>query len=227
MFRRRDNPNAFFGIILLIMLLVFVGPTFLPELLSESISFVDAGAPCQQLRSANNRAQHQSLIGRLVEDPLELTVQADPVQNGILVIRVNIQNNSLGTVPIIYNENDVIINDDGSNGLGITLNPPATGGQITRQFPSTGTIPETNIKLLGPRQRCVHRFEINAGILSPNISNGNGTVTAFYRINTEGTVQQVNPAATPIFPDQGLDILVTGLVQSPPVVIPPPTFNAQ
>jgi hypothetical protein len=228
MFSRTENPNAIVGLFLLVLLAVFVGPNMLPRLVSSFIPGADEGVPCSRLRTASDRANHQSLIGRAAVDPIGLTVRtsAIPVDpQGTFEVRITVINNSLGTVPIIYNENQVIVGDNNTSGLGLIFTPQVgltTGA--TRQ--DSGTFPEANIRLLGPRQRCIHRavFPFNqAGALFGNVE-----VRAFYRINSAGTITQAQIGVpTPIFNDQGLNIIRGGYVESPPVTIPPPQVTSQ
>ena len=217
--RNNDNPNTFIGLILLIVLGVFVGPNLLPEFLSDLSPYIYAGVPCSRLPSALGLTAHQSIIGRQVEDPITLDLEPSPIsQDNILVIRLTITNTSLGTIPIVYNPDDVPTLDDNSNGFGIVLNPaPANGGVGRLQTGLTG-YPESEIRLLGPRQKCVHSFQIQAS--GGMISNG-GTAQAYYRMTIAGENQTQRPGTRNIFPDQGLNILLTGVVRSPVITIPP------
>jgi hypothetical protein len=220
LFRRSENPNAIAAIFLLVLLAVFAGPNTLPRLLSNVLPFADEGAPCEWLRTAEDLAEHQSLIGRAVANPMALTVKVSPLPttpDGQLVITITVINQSIGTVPILYNKDRVLVGDNGTSGLGIVFNPPnskTTGA--TRQ--DAASYLESDIRLLGPRQRCTHKIAFPANQIDPNLLSGTAGVTAYYRNNNRG---QVAPApgglATPIFSDQGL---WTGFVQSEPVVIP-------
>jgi hypothetical protein len=224
--RRGDASNTVIGIILLIMLLVFVGPNVIPDLLSRTFPFVDEGVPCQRLRTANNRARHQSLIGRAAQDPLSLRVEtsglpADP--SGVLSISVIITNNTIGTVPIVFDETQLIVGDDGSSGVGIVFSPPVPISLGTvRQTAGVASFPEPLIKLLGPRQRCVTTVSIPATQLS-GLAAG-AQVTAYYRITTAGATQAA--AGGTIFTDQGLAIIPNGVVFSPPTLIPAASLTA-
>lgn len=214
--RGGDNSNTIIGIILLVLLLVFVGPNVLPSLLAETFPFIDEGAPCSRLRTAQNRAQHQSIIGRNAQDPLLLRVitgQIPTDANGSLSIRIVVINNTIGTIPIVYSPNQVIVGDNGTNGLGIIVTPATnlTTG-VQRQNQGVASFPEEQIRLLGPRQRCVHRLSFPFNQLDQTIISGNATVQAYYRINTNGQIQGLNP----IFPDQGLGIIPGGIVTSSP-----------
>lgn len=225
-FRRRgDTSNTVVGVVLIIVLAVFVLPTLFPALLSSTLPFVDESIPCARLRNAQNRAAHQSLIGISSQDPLLLRVQPDPVPlsgEGTWIVRIVVQNMTIGTIPIVYAEDQVIVGDDpNSSGLGLIFNPPAaisTGG--TRTTANLNSFPENTIKLLGPRQRCVHRAVFQASQLDATIRNGGSSVSAYYRITSPGTTTSPNPNATPIFNQQGLDIISGGIVRSESVPIP-------
>jgi hypothetical protein len=229
--RDGDSSNTIVGIIILIMLLVFVGPDVLPQLLAETFPFIDEGVPCQYLRTGVDRRNHQSLIGRSAEDPLTLQVELDTLRQdnqSTWTVRIVVINNTIGTIPIVYNEDQVLAGDElTSSGIGLLFNPPLIlsldtdrNGIPNSRPQNIVTFQEENIRLLGPRQRCVHRV-----IFQPNqvnqIQAGITTVRAYYRIIgpgifADGTITN--------FPDQGLDILVEGItggfVESPEVLVP-------
>ncbi len=222
-FSRSDNPNALVGIFLLILLAVFIGPSMLPRIASSISPAIDEGVPCAWLRSGGQLAYHQSLIGRAAQNPIRLAVRASPVPataEGTLSISITIANESLGTIPIVYNPAQVIVGDNGTSGLGIifTPNSPLSTGATRSDPPS---FPESDIRMLGPRQRCVHRVNFSAAQLGadPALASGGSQVRAFYRINTAGQVV-ANPAATAIYPDQGLNKVPNGIIESLPVPIP-------
>jgi hypothetical protein len=75
------------------------------------------------------------------------------------------------------------------------------------------------MRILGPRQRCVHTVEFPAGnvLLDRAITSGLVRVRAYYRNNAAGQVVQLTPVATPVFGDQGLWV---GYVESEDVPIP-------
>lgn len=222
-FNRSENPNALVGIFLLILLAVFIGPNMLPRLVTSVAPGIDESTPCAWLRLGTNRAYHQSLIGRAAVNPLSLSVRTSSIPStpeGSLIISITIWNNSLGTIPILYNANQVIVGDNGTSGLGIIVNPPTTFSTgAVRQ--DTASFPEQNIRILGPRQRCVHRIEIPYTRLDQSFFSGAAQVTAFYRINGAGQ-SQPSPVATAIYPDQGLNTVPNGYIQSDPVVVPLP-----
>jgi hypothetical protein len=216
---RSDNPNALAAIFLLVLLAVFAGPNTLPRLLSSVVPTADEGVPCDWLRLGTERAEHQSLIGRSVTNPLALGIRSSAVPNtpdGVLSISVTVVNQSIGTIPIVYNRDRVLIGDNGTNGLGIIFEPAVslTTGAVRQD---SASIPESDIRLLGPRQRCVHRLEFPANRLDPNFATGSVRVRAYYRNTTRGQVVQSGSPATPIFTDQGL---WTGFIQSEAVIIP-------
>jgi hypothetical protein len=216
--RDDDNPNTFIGIILLIVLGVFVGPNLLPEFLSDLSPYIFAGIPCSRLPEAEDLTAHQSIIGRSVEDPLVLEVDSSDIgDDNSLILRLTITNSSLGTVPIVYTENDIATTDDGSNGFGIIINPAPVNGVFGRQTGGVNSYQETNIKMLGPRQKCVHSFNLVAS--GPMTSNG-GTAQAYYRMNVAGQNQPPSSGTPTIYPDQGLNFLTTGVVFSEVVTIP-------
>ena len=217
-FRRVDNRNTITGIFLLVLLAVIAGPNTLPRLIARIFPYADEGIPCQWLSVAEDRSQHQSLIGRASENPIALAVKSTTLPttpDGSLVISITVINTSIGTVPFVYNPNQVMVGDNNTSGLGITFNPPVglTTGAVRQDAAS---YPESDLRLLGPRQRCVHKIAFAAsqlGALGP-LNTGNATVTAFYRNNNRG---QIIEGGTQLFADQGL---WTGIVQSEPALIP-------
>lgn len=226
--RDGDSSNTVIGIVILVLLTVFTAPDILPQLVSESIPFVEEGLPCNLLMETRDRANHQSLIGRQATDPLELrasvgTYPTDGVSP--LVIRITVINNTIGTVPLVFDPNQVIVGDNpATSGLGIIFTPPASpsldfnSDGIPNQRVQQQTFPTSSIKVLGPRQRCVHRIVIPNGQLS-TIANGS-RVRPYYRVTTDGVVTQTNPLATPIFGDQGLGIVLGNYVEGQDVGIP-------
>lgn len=218
--RGGDNSNTIIGIILLVLLLVFVGPNVLPGLIADTFPFIDEGVPCSRLRNAQNRSQHQSLIGRSSIDPITLRVEPDTVPQDTtssLNIRIVVINNTIGTIPIIYDPNQVIVGDNGSSGVGIIITPatPLTTG-ANRQNQNINSFPEDQIRLLGPRQRCIHRLTFPANQIDQTIRTGSATAQAYYRVNTTGQ----NQGGNLIFPDQGLQIIQGGIVTSRAEIIP-------
>jgi len=219
-FRRSANPNTLVGAFLLVLLAVFAGPGMLPNLLPSLIPGADESIRCEWLRSGEQRAEHQSLIGRAADETalsLKVRSSALPNQPGqSLEIVVVVTNRSIGTVAINYNRDQVQIGDAGLNGLGIIFNAPnpqafgAGGG---------GTYPEEDIRLLGPRQSCIHR-EVFAyeQIASLGLGIGQNIVKAYYRNTSRGAVQLANGAQRLIYPDQGLWV---GIVESESIPIVP------
>lgn len=222
--RDGDSSNTVIGVILLVMFAIFVGPTVLPTFLSRTLGFIDEGAPCTRLRQAENRGFHQSLIGRATSNPIELRVNVGTLPtdaNGTLLIRVTIENNTIGSVPVVFDERQIIVGDDpASSGFGIIFNPPSAIQLPAFRQTQGNVIPESAIRILGPRQRCVHRIEIPARSLDANILNGQSRVKAYYRINTPGTI------VGGIYPDHGLAIIRGGYLESAEVPILPPNANA-
>jgi hypothetical protein len=220
--RTDDNPNVLVGIFLLILLSVFMGPNVLPRLISSISPIIDEAIPCDWLRRGFDRANHQSLVGRAANNALELEVRTDPVPadpNATFSLDIVVINRSLGTIPILYNPNQVDIGNNGSSGLGIIFDP---GNYMAR---STGrgdaqSYPEQDIRILGPRQRCIHTISIPVSQLDPNIRGGAASARAYYRINTAGAIVQAAAGPTPIYTDQGLDVVPGGYVESLAVPIP-------
>lgn len=218
--RDRFGLNSIIGALLLVMLVSLAGDEIYRSIVSQ-IPGVDEAAPCAWLPSPDDLANRQSLIGRAAVErvpPLELRVRSSAIPttaDELLVIRILVINNTLGTVPFVYNPNEVIVGDNNTSGLGIIFDPPSnifTTGVNTRS--DAATYPADELRVIGPQQRCVHRMEFSFDQLDGTIRSGNATVTAYYRGNNVGTIPAANP--TPIYPDQGL---YTGLILSSPVEV--------
>lgn len=218
-FRRSGSPNTLVAIFLLVLLAVFAGPGMLPNLLPSLIPGADESILCSWLRSGTDRASHQSLIGRTAQNPLSLKVRTSalPRQSGeSLTVTIVITNNSLGTVAIYYNPAQVRYGDDGSSS-GLGLIPNATGSQSVGGG-NVGVVPESDIRLLGPRQSCVHKTAWTFEQLpSLGLSGASNTFKAYYRNTSPGIAQSVSSGEQAIYSDQGLWV---GLVESEPVTIP-------
>ncbi len=222
--RRSNNPNLFVGLILLLLLAVFAGPSTLPRFLSNLIPGFYEGFPCAWVRTADDRANHQSLLGREATSPISLQVETTPLPkdaSGSLFITITVKNNSLGTVPIVFDPKRVLVGDNNTSGLGIIFTPPnsLSTGALPRQ--DTSTIPDQNLRLLGPRQSCVVSLEFPGGnvLVDPNVTSGSAQVRAYYRNNIRGQiVPPTQTLATPIYTDEGL---WTGYVESAAVPIRP------
>ncbi len=224
--RDGDSSNTVIGIILLVMLLVFVGPNVLPSLLARTFPFIDEGVPCTRLQTAENRALHQSLIGRSATDPLSIRTQLNPLPESpddVWTIRITLVNETIGTIPFVFAENEVVVSNPGNvSGIGLYFTP-ATSVTIpghARPDADPPSFPENNIRLLGPRQRCVHRVDIpgNQILNNPQIQPGNTQVTTYYRITGSGQIQQQNA----IYTDQGLAVIPGGIIEAEPIVMPVP-----
>ncbi|MEP7293606.1 MAG: hypothetical protein ABI835_17600 [Chloroflexota bacterium] len=220
--RKSRNPNIFVGLILVLLLAVFAGPSTLPRLLSNVIPQFYEGVPCAWLRTATDRAFHQSLLGRSAVNPFSMSVQSTSLPadgSGSLLVNIVITNNALGTVPFVYDPLRVIVGDNGTSGLGVIFSPPnSLSAGAPRQ--DTGIVAEENLRLLGPRQSCVVTVEFPAGnvLPDPSVANGAAQVRSYYRNNNSGQIgQPANTLATPIYRDQGL---WTGYVESANVPIP-------
>ena len=217
----RSNPNAFIGIVLLVALLVFVLPDRLPPFIASLSPDLFAGIVCARLPAAKDLAAHQSILGRHAQDPLQLTLAASEIgDDGGLTLRLSVTNNSLGTVPIVFQADNIAIAeiDGGDDGFGFSVRPaPAQGGRV-RANPNPAGYSEGDIRLLGPRQSCLHAIDIVAS--AKMIDNG-GRARARYRMTIAGAQQPQSEGVQPIYRDQGLDILGENLVQSAEIEIAP------
>ena len=214
-----SNPNPFIGVVLLIVLLVFVLPDRLPQFLSELSPYLFSGIPCGRLPAARDLAAHQSVIGRSVQDPLRLEVVPSAIgDDDSLHVRLTVINASLGTVPIVFQEENIAVSAsaDDSNGFGLIVEPEPAAGTNEREDADSSGFAESDIRLLGPRQRCVHSLDLTA---AQDMIDDGGTVRAFYRMAIAGEQQTQSDGTRAIYPDQGLDILSDGVVLSEEIEI--------
>jgi hypothetical protein len=119
----------------------------------------------------------------------------------------------MGTIAIYYNPDQVRLGDDGvSSGLGLVFNSPAS-----QPFGSAsgGSIPESDIRLLGPRQSCIHHVDIPyAQFPQLQVDGIQDNVKAYYRNTISGPTQLQGGATQQVFSDQGLWV---GVVESAPI----------
>lgn len=218
-FRRAGSPNTLVAIFLLVLLAIFAGPGMLPNLLPSIIPGADESIMCAWLRTGNDRSQHQSLIGRAAVNPISLKVRTSalPTQPGqTLTVSIVITNNSLGTVAIYYNPAQVRYGDDGvTSGLGLI---PNSNSVIPRGQNTGGSIPEADIRLLGPRQSCIHHTAWTFQQISAlGLTQGINTFKAYYRNTSAGVAQVAAGSTGAIYSDQGLWV---GVTESEAVTIP-------
>lgn len=214
----RNNPNAFIGIILLIALVVFVLPERLPAFLADLSPRFFGGIPCARLPAAAGLAAHQSILGRQARDPLRLALKAGGINGeGALMLRLSVTNISLGAVPVVFQEDNIAVADadDETDGFGIVIAPAS--GLRERADPNPASYDEGDIRLLGPRQTCVHSLEL---VAAPDMIADGGRARAYYRMRVAGALQR-GSGGRQIYADQGLDILSDGVVFSPEIEIPP------
>ncbi len=220
--RNSGSSSLVVVLFLLVLLSVFAGPNLLPRFFSSVVPGFDEGVPCMWLQRASDRGDHQSLLGRAAENPIALSVRAAPISgdpSGLLPVSIVVTNTSLGTVPFVFDPQAVIVGDNGTSGVGLIFNPSNTLTTGYTRNADPAAVPEANLKLLQPRQSCVHRVEFPNGnvLIDPAINDGRATVRAYYRNTTRGQILPTpGDLATPIYPDQGLWV---GYVESPPVTI--------
>lgn len=215
----RDNPNTFIGVILLIVLAVFVLPERIPQFIGDLSPTLFSGMPCARLPAARDLSAHQSVLGRRTQDPLLLELAAGTIaQDGSLALRLTVTNRSLGTVPLLYQADNIVIAavEDKGQGLGLFVEPEPVDPTITRANPDADGFPESDIRLLGPQQKCSHAFEVDAS--QQMIADG-GKARAWYRMGIGGAHQPGSEDLRLLFPDQGLAILSEAVVYSKDVEI--------
>ena len=136
----------------------------------------------------------------------------------VMQLRLTVINASLGTVPIIFQQDNIAVVDADveTDGFGIIIDPAPAEGSQERADPNLETYDEGDVRLLGPRQRCVHSLQLTA---SQAMIDDGGSARAYYRMSVAGTQQPQTEGTRAIYPDQGLDIMSEGVVFSEPVEI--------
>lgn len=218
---KRDNPNTYIGVILFVILLVYVLPQRLPAFIANFSTYSFGGLPCGNLPAASNLPAHQSILGRSSVDPLRLVLTASEVgEDGQLSLRLSIANTSLGSVPIVYQEDNFVVaaRDDSSNGFGVMIDPAPADGGVDRRDPNPAGYAEDDIRFLGPRQSCLHELDVRA---SAAMIDDGGTARAWYRMTIAGEHQAQREGVRQIYPDQGLAILSEDIVFSQEIAIEP------
>jgi hypothetical protein len=199
--RNVENPNTVAGVLLLILLLVFAGPSTIYSLISRTAPGISIDTPCEWMRNSPDRANHQSWLGRSASSPiiLEVATTAMPsTPDGVLTITIIVVNRTMGTVPFLFNPVQVRVGDDNTSGLGITFQ--GIGGLTSPTIrQDAASYPVADIRTLGPRQRCVVRMNFPLSQLIAAGVGGGTQVSAFYRIGGTGAI----PQGGAIFPDQG------------------------
>ncbi len=221
-FRSSSNPNTLIAIFMLVLLAIFAGPGMFPNLLPSILPGADEGIPCSWLRTGDDRAEHQSLLGRATQGGISLRVRpsALPTQPGqTFDVAIIITNSSIGTIAIYYNHDPrsrVQVGDDGqTSGLGLIFNP---NGTVAAGGNSGGTYPEEDIRLLGPNQSCVHHETFTfTQVPQLGLTQGQNTVKAYYRNTSRGAAQLTNGATQAIYSDQGMWV---GATESAVVSVP-------
>jgi hypothetical protein len=219
----RDTPNILVGVFLLMLLAVFAGPNTLPRFISSVVPFADEGVPCDWLRTADDRGNHQSLLARELSTsqnaPIALDVSVGPVPgelSGTLEVSITLVNQTIAPVPLVLTENRLILDPNTpESGLGVVFNSAVTVQNIQENVTA---YPENRIHILEPRQRCLHRVNVVVGQI-PNssvLAATNTTIRAFYRNGTRGQIPRTSdiPGTDGYqpFTDQGLWV---GVVESP------------
>lgn len=220
--RGSNSPNNLVAIFLLMLLGIFAGPGMVPTLISSVVPGADESIPCSWLRTGNDRAEHQSLVGRTVTDPLTIKVRpsALPQQpGGTFDVAITLTNRSLGSVAIYYNNDprfQAQTGDDGlTSGLGVVFNSSSLIGQGNA---TGGSVPEEDIRILGPRQSCVHHVLFSfEQIPQLGLGPGENEVKVYYRNTSRGVTQLLNGATQLLFADQGIWV---GVVESTSEKIP-------
>ncbi len=224
-----ENPNAIFGILLLVLLAIFAGPNTLPQLINDVAPFIDEGVPCSRLRNGEDRAFHQSLIGRSAsqaeDPPISLSISVSPLpttQDDSFIVTIIVYNDTLGTVPILVPDELETDQQDipTTNGLGVIAGANSVSPVTPVDPAAAGAYPAEVVRLLGPRQRCVYRTSYQGTQVPSQFGVPGNTVRAYYRNSTAGgIVISPNENRIPVYNDQGLWV---GVAVSEPATIPAP-----
>ena len=219
-----QDKNRLIGGFILFLFISLAGGEIIYRTTSV-IPGVDESFPCSWLPSPDDLANHQSLVGRraaTVGQPIQLRVLSNRIppvgSNRSFVVSILVVNRSLGTIPMVYDPDEVIVGDNNTSGLGIIFSTGSNlfvPGATTRVDEASYT--DDRLRVLGPKQSCIHKLLFSADQIDASLRTGNATVRAYYRGNNAGTISPLPPPnPTPIYTDQGL---WQGVIYSPEIAI--------
>jgi len=225
MYRARDywgrvrggDPLTQMIAIAALILLVVVALPYLP------VQVATNGVACLNLPSPKNSGSNQSLLASQIDPSvLRLELKPDAVainQGAPLSLDLRFINDSMAPLTLMIIPEEIIYRYTGRED-GIAFSIQSTSGQVLGEspntrppFPAHQQFTQNQLRVLGPRQRCSLRVDIDpARLNAAQVTRGEYQFTAVYRNQSKGALPP--PAAltpTPIFRDQGVWI---GQVQS-------------
>ncbi len=192
-----------FGILLVIAL---------PRLLPGTASGIDCAAlPVPRVSGSN-----QSVLASQTDPTalhLELVPEIINISPGVaLVMEVRFINESMAPLTLFYDPSQVTFRyTQQEAGLLFSVTTPdgrALGvpPNVRPPFPVHQQFAAIQLRVLGPRQRCTQRVEIDAGQLNAaRVVQGEYRITAVYRNQYRGAIPPVGALTpTPVFHDQGV-----------------------
>lgn len=206
------------------LVMLAIGPRFAPYILGNFLKVAREGVPCEWLHTAIDPPNRQSLLARHSAEPLALLVRAEPFPTAAettWVVRIVVINRSAGTMPILHRPDQVLLAEDPeSSGFGLLFSPPLPLQNFASRIGQT-SYRLTDIRLLGPKQRCHIELEFpGAAAIVDTSSLSSVTVQAYYRLLGTGEHPENGAGAgQEIFPDQGLRATSanSGVIYSPQI----------
>ncbi len=199
------------------------------------------GVDCTGLPHPLLTGSNQSLLAAQT-DPTLLVLELVPERNVLnagdtLVLYIRFINNSMAPFTLFMLPEEAVLRYTGQE-IGLMFSLIGADGRVLGEPPSPAhpltpvrqQYRASELRMLGPRQRCTVRLELPPVRLEgASLTGGQYRITAVYRNQFKGTyssVQRLTP--TPIFGDQGVWV---GQVQSNDIVIsigiPTPTPRPQ
>ena len=216
-FDSSDPVTQAIAIVALVLLVIFAIP-YLP------LPYVVSGVGCDNLSAAEMSGSNQSVLGsqaaesdlrlELVPNPINLTT-ADP-----LTMEVRLINNSMRPLTLFLPQGEYVFRyDDQESGLLFSIvgatdgQPRGEGANVRPPFVAPSQFNQTDLHVLGPRQRCSVSVTIDpARLASSRVTPGSYNIIAFYRNTSRGALPAIRAnTPTPMFPDAGV---WTGTVRS-------------
>jgi hypothetical protein len=175
-----------------------------------------SGVSCQSLASPKISGNNQSLLSvQQPPDVLHLELAPPDVvisQGQPLVLELRFINEGMAPVTLFLPPDEFVFRYTEQE-AGILFSIQTADGRaigeppnVRPPFPIRQQFPQNQLHVLGPRQRCNVRIELDpARLNSAQLVTGQYRITAVYRNQYRGTVPPVGPQTpTPIFKDQGV-----------------------
>jgi hypothetical protein len=212
-----DPVTQAIAIVALILFAIFAIP-YLP------LPYVVSGVGCYNLSSPAISGSSQSILGsqasqndlrlELVPDPINLKT-TDPLNMDVRFI-----NNSMRPLTLFLPQGEYVFRyDEQESGILFSIvgvadgQPRGEGANVRAPFIAPSQFNQTDLHVLGPRQRCSVSVSVDlARLAASRVTPGQYNIIAFYRNTSRGALPPIEAnTPTPMFPDAGV---WTGTVRS-------------